>query len=176
MEKNIPVRVLNTGNPSGTGTVILKEAEKSKSIAKAIACRKNVSIMNLTSTRMLNAYGYLAKIFDVFRKYHKSVDMVTTSEVSVSITLNEASQVEEIMSDLKGFAEVTIENDKAIICVVGQGMLECASLAGRILETVGSITSARMVSQGASNINISVVVENKHADDIVRALHQKVIV
>lgn len=174
MDKGIPVRVLNTNNPTGKGTVIVKDGEKKESPIKAIASKKGVSLVNICSTRMLNAHGYLARIFDVFRDHKKSVDMIATSEVSISLTVNEPEGIDEIAKELEGIAKVKLEKNKAIICVVGEGMKEAQGLAGEIFSKAAEDgANISMISQGASEINISFVVDEEQADDIVRTLHDK---
>ncbi len=176
LEKNIPVRVLNTYNPDSEGTIVVMKSEKSDSVIKAIACKKGISLVNVTSTRMLNACGYLARVFDIFRDYQKSVDMIATSEVSISMTLNEPGNMEGIIKDLEGIADVKTEDNKAIICVVGEGMNHELGIAGRIFTALGKTgKNIEMISQGASEINIGLVVDEENADNVVRALHEEFI-
>ncbi len=176
LKKNIPVLVLNTYDPSGKGTTVVMDSPKSDRIIKAIACKKGISLVNLTSTRMLNAHGYLARVFDIYRDYGKSVDMISTSEVSVSMTINEPDHMDGIIKDLSGIAEVKQEDNKAIICVVGEGMKHAKGIAGRVFTVVGNEkVSIEMISQGASEINISFVVDEKDADKIMIALHRELI-
>jgi aspartate kinase len=174
VEKNIPVRVLNTYNPNHKGTLIVNRSEKSAHAVKAIASRKGISLVNINSTRMLNTHGYLARIFEVFRDHQKSVDMISTSEVSVSLTINEPEGMEKIVKELEGIATVKHETKKAIICVVGEGMKHSIGTAGRIFTTIGKAgIDIEMISQGASEINISFVVNEEDADKAVRALHEE---
>ncbi|MCK5282571.1 MAG: lysine-sensitive aspartokinase 3 [Nanoarchaeota archaeon] len=176
MEKNIPVRVLNTYNPEGKGTIVTPKAEKTDKVMKAIACKKGISLVNVTSTRMLNAHGYLARVFDIFRDYQKSVDMISTSEVSISMTINDSNGMDKIVKDLEGIAKVKTEDNKAIICVVGEGLKHTKGLAGKVFSTVGKAgVSIEMISQGASEINISFVVDEEDADKTINALHQEFI-
>ena len=172
LKKNIPVRVLNTYNPEGKGTKVVMESERADNIIKAIACKKGVSLVNVTSTRMLNTHGYLARVFDIFRDHQKSVDMIATSEISISMTVNEPEGMEEIISELQGIAEVKVEEKKAIICVVGEGMAHDEGLAGKVFTAVGkSGANIEMISQGASEINIGLVVDEDQAENAVKALH-----
>ena len=175
MRKNIPVRVLNTYNPEGTGTVILSKVGKSKETIKAIACKKNIIVMNIASSRMLNARGFLAKIFETFAKYDKAVDMVATSEVSVSVTVDKDEGIEKIKKKLDKIAHVTIEKDKAIVCVVGEGMSSTPGIAGNIFTALGKgKINVEMISQGASEINVGIIIDNKDADKVVQVLHEEV--
>jgi aspartate kinase len=174
MDKGIPVRVLNTYNPEGKGTLVVPEAKKSDKVIKAIACKKGISLLNLTSTRMLNAHGYLARVFEVFKDHQKSVDMISTSEVSISLTVNEPDNMEKVIKELEGFAEVKTENDRAIICAVGEGMHYTKGVLGKVFSAIEDIR-IEMVSAGASEINIAFIVDMNDADKVVNALHEELI-
>ena len=174
MEKNIPVRVLNTFNPKGSGTLILNEAEKSKQTVKAITSKRNITLVHVNSKRMFGAYGFLARLFDVFYKYKQSVDVVSTSEVSVSMTTDNGKNIEDIASDLKGIADVKILKNKAVICVVGEGMRNTPGVSGRTFSVLGkNKINIEMISQGASEINITFVVDGKDAENAVKVLHKE---
>lgn len=174
MEKNIPVRVLNTFNPKGNGTLILNEAEKSKQTVKAITSKRNITLIHVNSKRMLGAYGFLARLFDVFYKYKQSVDVVATSEVSVSMTTDNGKNIDDIASDLKGIADVKILKNKAVICVVGEGMRNTPGVSGRTFSVLGkNKINIEMISQGASEINITFVVDGKDAENAVKVLHKE---
>lgn len=176
VEKNIPVRVLNTYNPKHKGTLIVGKSEKTDSVIKAIACKKGISIVYLSSTRMLNTYGYLARIFEVFKDNKKSVDMISTSEISVSCTVNEPDAMEKVVKELEGIANVKWETKKAIICAVGEGMKHSVGTAGKVFTIIGKAEiDVEMISQGASEINISFVVDEADADRAVRVLHDEFI-
>lgn len=176
LEKNIPVLVLNTYNPDGKGTEVVMESKKAEKVVKAIACKKGITLINLTSTRMLNAHGYLARVFDIFRDHGKSVDMLATSEVSLSMTINEPENMDSVINDLESIAEVRVEKNKAIICVVGEGMKHEIGISGKIFNAVGIAgVNTEMISQGASEINIGFVVNEDEADKTVKALHKEFI-
>jgi len=173
IEKNIPVKVLNTYEPNHPGTTILNKVDGKGSV-KAIACKKDVTLVWINSTRMLNSHGFLAKIFTVFEKYSKSVDMIATSEVSVSLTVDDDSNLDKIKKELSKIAEVEIEKGKAIVCVVGEAMKNVPGIAGKIFSCLGKGDfNIEMISQGASEINIGFVVENDRAEDAVRVLHKE---
>ncbi|MFH2027536.1 MAG: lysine-sensitive aspartokinase 3 [Nanoarchaeota archaeon] len=173
VEKNIPVRVLNTYEPDNEGTVILKEVNDNQPI-KAIACKRHNLIMNITSSRMLNAYGFLTKVFSVFEKNRKSVDMISTSEVSISLTLSNDKDIDKIEKSLKRYAEIKIEGDKSIICIVGDGMKHIPGIAAKTFSVLGNNKiNVEMISQGASEINISFVVNDVDADNAIKALHKE---
>jgi len=172
VKKNLAVKVLNSFEPSNKGTTIVKEANKSKEVIKAIACKKNIALVNVSSTRMLLAHGFLSRLFSVFEDYKKSVDMIATSEVSVSLTVDNDDDLDKITEDLEGVAEVKTEKNKAIVCVVGEGMRNSKGVVGRVFQTLKDIR-VEMISQGASEINISFIVESKVADKAVQALHKE---
>jgi aspartate kinase len=172
IEKNIPVRVLNTYEPDHPGTVIVKKTKPTKEAVKAIACKKNNILMNIASLRMVNAYGFLAKIFEVFKKYNRSVDMIATSEVSVSLTVDDDEDLDKIQEELKKIAEVLVEKGKSIICVVGDGMHHSHGVVARVFSALKNIR-IEMISAGASEINISFIVDNKDADKAVQLLHKE---
>ena len=174
MEKNIPVRVLNTFNPKGSGTLILNEVEKSNQTVKAITSKRNITLIHVNSKRMLGAYGFLARLFDVFYKYKQTADVVSKSEVSVSMTTDNGKNVEDIASDLKGIADVKVLKNKAVICVVGEGMRNAPGVSGRVFSVLGkNKINIEMISQGASEINITFVVDGKDAENAVKVLHKE---
>ncbi len=176
INKNIPVRVLSSFSPEHPGTLIVSELNKIDGVVKAIACKKNIYLVNIVSTRMLLAHGFLARIFNIFEDYKKSVDMVSTSEVSVSLTLDNDSHLDDILEDLRSIADVRVSKDKAIVCVVGAGMKNTPGIAGRVFSTLGKNNiSVEMISQGASEINIGFIVDGKDADNAVRLLHKEFI-
>lgn len=172
VKKNLPVKVLNSFEPSNKGTTIVKEATKSKEVIKAIACKKNIALVNVSSTRMLLAHGFLARLFSVFEDYKKSVDMIATSEVSVSLTVDDDKDLDKIKEDLEGVAEVNTEKGKAIVCVVGEGMHNSHGVLARLFGTLKDIR-IEMISAGASEINISFIVDTKDADNAVKLLHKE---
>jgi aspartate kinase len=172
IERNIPVHIYNTRNPAGEGTLIVAKPQSSNSLIKSIAFKRGVTIVNVTSTRMLLAYGFLRAIFEVFDRYQTSVDVVTTSEVSVSVTLDGTDNLEAIKRDLSGIGEVSIERQKAIVCVVGDDLKFKPGVAARLFRAIGD-ANVNMVSQGASEINLTVVIDEKEVGEVVRRLHQE---
>jgi aspartate kinase len=172
VKKNIPVVVLNSKRPDSTGTRIVANPPKSNAAVKSIASKKDITIVNVLSSRMLMAYGFLESIFRVFGKYKTSVDLVSTSEVAVSLTIDDATQLESIVTDLEEFADVTVLSDKAILCIVGEQMHSTAGVAVRIFRALNEI-NVIMISQGASEINMSLVVEANDVNEAVRRLHRE---
>lgn len=167
----VPVRLKNTMAPEAPGTVITSKISEGAEI-KAIAAKDNITAIYVHSTRMLNAYGFLRKVFDVFEKYKTPVDMITTSEVSVAVTIDNSERLEEIGAELKQFADLE-ENDRnqSIICIVGNFLADKSGIAIKILEAVKHIP-IRMISYGASEHNISLLVDSVHKNEALEALNE----
>jgi aspartate kinase len=172
VKKKIPVRVLNSRRPSATGTLITSDTMKSTSVVKSIAFKKGITVINILSTRMLMAYGFLESIFAVFGKWKTAVDLVSTSEVCVSVTIDSTTYLDEIVDELKEFSEVTLLPKKAIICIVGDEMRDTPGVAARIFNAIKDVNIV-MVSEGASEINLSLVVDDSQVEDAVRKLHKE---
>ncbi|MBS1876850.1 MAG: lysine-sensitive aspartokinase 3 [Acidobacteria bacterium] len=172
VEKNIPVLILNSRRPEGEGTRIVANAVHSTNVAKSIACKKNVTLVNITSSRMLMAHGFLHRIFEVFDRCSVPVDMLATSEVSVSLTLDRTEKIAEIRAELQSFAEVTVEDNQAIICLVGENIRYTPGVAARAFSALGDI-NIRMISQGASKLNIGLVVAEDDLKRATEALHNE---
>ena len=161
---NIPVRLLNTMQPEAPGTLICNTTPDGS--LKAIAAKDNITAVKIKSGRMLLAYGFLHKVFETFKNYRTSIDMMATSEVGVSVTVDDDSRLAAIIDDLKHFGTVSVDSDMVIICVVGDLQWEECSFQSQVLEALEGIP-VRMISYGGSNYNISVLVRR---DDKVRAL------
>jgi aspartate kinase len=172
VKKDIPVRVLNSRRPNATGTLITSDTPKSTSVVKSIAFKKGITVINILSTRMLMAYGFLESIFAVFGKWKTAVDLVSTSEVCVSVTIDSTAYLDEIIDELKEFSDVTLLPKKAIICIVGDEMRNTAGVAARIFNAIKAVNIA-MVSEGASEINLSLVVDEDQVEEAVRQLHKE---
>ncbi|MEY3646217.1 MAG: Aspartate kinase [Bacteroidota bacterium] len=167
--KGVPVRLKNTMEPSAFGTLI---SEKSTDIEiKAIAAKDNITAIYIHSTRMLNAYGFLKRVFEIFEKYKTPVDMITTSEVSVSVTIDQTANLDAIMRELREFAELEDpDKDQVIICIVGNFWADKEGIAIKVLDAIKNIP-IRMISYGASEHNISLLVDAKHKNDALNALN-----
>ena len=170
IEKNIPVLILNSRRPEVDGTRIVSAQVHCTNAVKSIACKRKIALVNIHSTRMLMAHGFLHKIFEVFDRYETPVDMVATSEVSVSLTIDNVARLEEILADLRQFAEAEIERDHVIVCLVGENIRHTAGVARRVFNALDGI-NIRMISQGASLLNISFVVAEADVKRTVAALH-----
>jgi len=162
VERNIPVRILNTFNPEAEGTLI---ADLDDPSIKSVTHKRGISIINIHSTGMLNAHGFLARIFEVFARNNVVVDVVSTSEVSVSLTVEDFP--ENVVSQLSSFAEVSVYRDMAIVCLVGDGIAFSPGVLGRLFSSVNGF-NVSMVSQGASRRNITFLISEERALDAVQ--------
>lgn len=170
VKKNIPVLVLNSRNAACEGTRIISLAPRCKSPFKSIAVKKKLSIIDVVASRMLMTHGYLKQIFDIFDKHQCPVDMVSTSEVSVSLTVDSNDRLPAIAADLSRLADVKYEGRKALVCLVGDDIRGQSGMAAQVFAAVRHI-NVRMISQGASEINMSFMIEEDDADEAVRSLH-----
>ena len=170
VRKKIPVHVLNSYRPEQGGTLITEEAPPCDNPVKAIAYKKGITVINITSTRMLMAHGFLKKIFETFDLHRTAVDVVSTSEVSVSLTLDETSALWDIVTELKKIGEVIVEGSKAIVCCVGDNLRNTPGVANRVFSAIQDV-NIHMISQGASAINITFVVDEDRLPQVVRSLH-----
>lgn len=161
---NIPVRLLNTMDSSAHGTLISNEINKGK--IEAIAAKDGIASIKIKSGRMLLAYGFLRKVFEIFETYQTSIDMITTSEVGVSVSIDNLKHLDEIVNDLKKFGTVTVETDMVIICVVGDLPYQNVGFQAKVVDALKDIP-IRMISYGGSNYNISFLIKS---EDKVRAL------
>ena len=172
VEKNIPVLILNSRRPEVEGTRIVAEAVPCANAIKSIACKRNIALVNITSTRMLMAHGFLHRIFEVFDRFETPVDMVATSEVSVSLTIDNTVRLKEITTELEDFADVHVEQNQAIVCLVGDNIRSTAGVAARIFRALSEVNIG-MISQGASLLNFGFVVSEADLTRSVAALHDE---
>lgn len=166
---NVPVQLKNTMDPGAYGTMISSE-EKLKEI-KAIAAKDGITAIKIKSTRMLLAYGFLRNVFEIFEKYKTPIDMITTSEVAVSLTIDNDSKLDKIVADLETFGAVTIDKDQTIICMVGNDVVEEKGIIKKIFDSVEEIP-IRMISYGGSKYNVSVLIESKYKKKTLIALNK----
>lgn len=172
IEKNIPVRILNSRRPEVEGTLIVSDPPPSSTPIRSIACKRNITLLNIVSTRMLMAHGFLRRIFEVFDRYETSVDMLATSEVSVSLTIDNTRSLAAIRAELEAFADVSIEENQAIVCLVGENIRRCNNVSARAFAALDGIRPS-MVSQGASQLNLSMVVAASDLQRAVESLHRE---
>jgi aspartate kinase len=170
VEKNIPVYILNSKRPQGTGTRIALKARPCRNFIKSIACKRDITIVTVSSSRMLMAHGFLRALFQVFDRHRTSVDMVATSEVSVSLTLDNTTSLKAIVEDLKELGEVDVNPRTALICLVGNNLKYTPGIARRAFGSLADI-NILMVSHGASTINFSFLVDDKDATAAIQKLH-----
>jgi aspartate kinase len=171
VEWGIPVRVCNSRTPDEAGTVIGTEKESSPHTVKAIAHKKGITVLQVTSARMLGAYGFLHALFEVFNRHQTAVDVVTTSEVSVSLSLDDTRTLPEIVKELQELGSVRVDERLAMVCIVGEGISHTPGIAARVFSTISDI-NVSLISQGASSINLTFVVEEAHVHEAVSRLHQ----
>jgi aspartate kinase len=170
IERNIPVLILNSRRPEVPGTRIVSDAVHCSNVVKSIACKRRITLVNVHSTRMLMAHGFLHRIFEIFDRHETAVDMVATSEVSVSLTIDNTSQTQSICRELSDFSEVEMEPDQAIVCLVGENVRYTPGVAARVFSALRDL-NIRMISQGASLLNLSIVVADRDLRPAVEALH-----
>jgi aspartate kinase len=166
----IPVRLLNTMDPKAPGTLITNEADKDG--IKSIAAKDGITAIKIQSSRMLLAHGFLRRVFEVFERYKTSIDMITTSEVAVSVTIDDTTYLNEIKSELTAFGTVDIDQDQTIICVVGDFGAEKHGYATRVLEALKHIP-IRMISYGGSDHNLSLLLKTSDKTEALRSLHNR---
>ena len=172
VQKNIPVYILNSKNPTCEGTRITATAPPSKNSFKAIAVKKRITIVDVAAPRMLLAHGFLKAIFEAFDRHRIPVDVVSTSEVSISLTVDSNESIPALAADLAKLADVKYEGRKAIVCVVGENLRNTPGIAAKIFTEVQDV-NIRMISQGASEINITFVIEEDSIPKVVKQLHKK---
>ena len=170
IERGIPVRIRNSTRPEAPGTEVLPTAPSGPSYVRSIAYKKGIATVDVVTSRMLMASGFLRTLFDVFARCETSVDMVTTSEVSVSVTVDDASRLREVRREIERLAQVEVCRDRAIVCLVGQDLKFTPGVAARIFRAVEEV-NILMISQGASRRNVSFVVEERDVEKSVRRLH-----
>jgi aspartate kinase len=171
VQKSIPVWVLNSRNAENEGTKITAVAPHCRSPFKSIAAKKKLTIIDIVASRMLMTHGYLKAVFDVFDKYKCVIDMVSTSEVSISLSVDSNERLPEICEELSKIADVKMEGSKALICMVGEDIRGHNGIAGRVFTAISHV-NVRMISQGASEINMSFMIDEEDVEEAVRSLHQ----
>lgn len=167
--KNIPVFVLNSLNPTSKGTAIL-QSDQIEDGVKSISFKEKIRLVNIFSTKMINVSGFLSKVFNVFAENNVSVDLISTSEANISITLEEGQDLEKVVKQLSEFAEVKVDDDKSQVSIIGKNI---GTQRGLLRWALGSLsnTNVYMISQGASVVNISFVVDRDHLDEVLQEFH-----
>ena len=170
-KRNVPVRLLNTMQPKAKGTVIKEKASGDN--IKSVAAKDNITVIKIRSARMLMAYGFLRSVFEVFERYKTPIDMITTSEVAVSLTIDDNTHIDSILNELKNYAVVEIESGQTIICIVGDFLAEKHGYATMIFDALENIP-IRMISYGGSSNNISLLINGGHKKEALLALNKGV--
>ncbi len=168
--KNIPIYVLNSTNPSAAGTAILKSDDIEDGV-KSISFKENIILMNIFSTRMINTSGFLRNVFEIFGENKVSVDLISTSEANISLTLDSDRNLDRVVRELSKFSQVNIEDNKAQVSIIGKNIV---NLRGVLQQTMDGIKNSKvyMISQGATYVNISFVVDRDSVKDVVKEVHK----
>ena len=172
IDKDIPVLILNSRRPEVEGTRIVSQSVPCTNPVKSIACKQNITVVNIQSSRMLMAHGFLRRIFEVFDRFETPVDVVSTSEVSVSLTIDSTANLEPILHELREFSEASTNNGSALISLVGENIRSTSGVAARAFSAIRDV-NIRMISQGASVLNISFVVAQTDLKRSVELLHKE---
>lgn len=171
VDLNIPVRVCNSRAPRETGTLIVAESEATPQTIKAIAHKTGITTVQVTSARMLGAYGFLRALFEVFDRHRTAVDVVTTSEVSVSLSIDDAGALPDLLSDLEQLGTVEVVEQRTIISVIGEGLRNTPGIAARVFSVISDI-NVSMISVGASSVNLTFMIEEERAREAITRLHR----
>jgi len=172
VKRNIPVRILNSWKPDGTGTLITAVGSNGATRLTGLASKRDVTVVDITSSRMLMAYGFLRRVFEVFERFRTAVDMVTTSEVSVSVTVDDRRHLDAIVEALSEFAEVSVEREMALLCAVGDVLRDAPELGAKVIGVLEEVP-LRMISQAASRRNITVVLRQADLPHAMERLHEE---
>ncbi|MBO5195170.1 MAG: aspartate kinase, partial [Bacteroidales bacterium] len=170
VKKNIPIYVLNSMNPSGDGTAILR-SEFIEDGVKSVSFKENIVLMNIFSTRMINTSGFLRRVFGIFAENKVSVDLISTSEANISLTMEAGRNMDRVVRELSEFSQVDVDEDKSQVSIIGKNIV---NLRGLLRETMDSLknNNVYMISQGATYVNISFVVDRSSLTEVVREVHK----
>jgi len=172
IEQGIPVHILNSRRPQIGGTLIRRNSASSNVAVKSISYKRDITILNVSSTRMLGSYGFMKRIFDIFAEFQTSVDLVTTSEVSISLSIESTPSLDALVAELRRFGQIAVQRNKAIICVVGERLKSETGIAGRIFGRLRDIP-IDMISHGSSEINLTMVIDEARVPEAVTELHDE---
>jgi aspartate kinase len=172
VEHDIPVRILNSRRPEGTGSVITASPAPNATPVTALAAKRDLTVIDITSSRMLMAYGFLRKVFEIFEKYRTSVDVVTTSEVSVSVTVDDRRNLDALTAELRELGEVAVEPEMALLCAVGDRLRGEPEIAARVVAVLEEVP-LRMISQAAARRNITVILRQADLPHAMQRLHEE---
>ncbi len=174
VDYKIPVRVCNSHQPEEKGTMILAETDIVPNTIKSIAHKTGITILRISSARMLGAFGFMSALFQIFERYRVVIDVISTSEVSVALTLDNTDSLEQVVKELERLGDVEIEHENAVVCVVGEGLRATPGLAAQIFSTVEDIPIS-LISHGASSVNITFVVKENRVAEVIKRLHSELL-
>ncbi len=172
VDNAIPVRVCNTFEPNEIGTMVLADSGETPNKIKSIAHKKNITILRISSARMLGSYGFMSAVFQVFERFRTVIDVISTSEVSIALTLDNTAEIDKIFAELERLGDVEIDTGYAVICVVGEGLRASTGLASTVFSTIEDVNVA-LISHGASSVNLTFVVKEDSAADVIKRLHKE---
>lgn len=172
VDHHIPVRVCNSHRPSEKGTMVLAESGISPNTIKSIAHKKGITILRISSARMLGSYGFMSALFQVFERFRTVIDVISTSEVSVALTLDNTEYLEKVVPELERLGDVEVEHGYAVICIVGEGLRASTGLAAKIFTTIDD-KNVSLISHGASSVNLTFVVREDEVASVIKRLHEK---
>jgi aspartate kinase len=170
VDNAIPVRVCNTFEPQAVGTMVLASSPEAENTIKSIAHKKNITILRISSARMLGSYGFMSAVFQVFERFRTVIDVISTSEVSIALTLDNTAEIDKIVTELRRLGDVEVEPGYAVICVVGEGLRASTGLASSVFSTINDVNVA-LISHGASSVNLTFVVNEKEVANVIKKLH-----
>ncbi len=168
----IPVRVCNTFEPDAVGTMVLADSAEAPNKIKSIAHKKNITILRISSARMLGSYGFMSAVFQVFERFRTVIDVISTSEVSIALTLDNTAEIDKITTELERLGDVEVDPGYAVICVVGEGLRASTGLASQVFSTINDVNVA-LISHGASSVNLTFVVKEEFVADVIKRLHKE---
>lgn len=172
VDNSIPVRVCNTFEPDEIGTMVLANSAEAPNKIKSIAHKKNITILRISSARMLGSYGFMSAVFQVFERFRTVIDVISTSEVSIALTLDNTSEIDKIVTELERLGDVEVDPGYAVICVVGEGLRASTGLASTVFSTIEDVNVA-LISHGASSVNLTFVIKEDAAVDVIKKLHHE---
>ncbi len=172
VDLKIPVRVCNSHQPAERGTMILPQTETTPRKVKSIAYKKGITILRISSARMLGAFGFMSAIFQIFERHRTVIDVVTTSEVSVSLTLDNTDSLDAVVKDLGRIGRVEVVPNNAVVCVVGFGLRGASGVASQIFDAISDYNIS-LISHGASSVNLTFVVKEEDVTSVVKRLHDE---
>ena len=172
VDYRIPVRVCNSHEPEKRGTMILAETQIVPNTIKSIAHKTGITILRISSARMLGAFGFMSALFQVFERYRTVIDVISTSEVSVALTLDNTESLEQVVKELDRLGDVEVEHNNAVVCVVGEGLRASSGLASKIFSTIEDIPIS-LISHGASSVNITFVIKEDKVSEVIKRLHNE---